>query len=140
MRLDRVWISVGAAVYDEKAESFLLMQRADNGRWELPGGLVEPGELLTDAVVRETMEETGVEVRVIRPSGVYESPNHRVISFVFLCEPVSGHPTLSDETVDVRWVAKHQVKTLVNEAYSCRLLDALFREFHSRITDEDRLI
>ena len=45
----RIWMSVGAAIYECQSDAFLLIQRADNGLWELPGGLVETGERLADA-------------------------------------------------------------------------------------------
>ena len=55
-------VSAGAAIQDE-AGRFLAIRRRDNGRWELPGGIVEPGERLEDALVREVVEETGYLVR-----------------------------------------------------------------------------
>lgn len=137
---DRTWLSVGAAVFDRVDNKFLLMRRADNGLWELPGGLLEPGEKLSDAVVRETKEETGVDVVVRRLSGIYESPNHGVVSIVFLCEQIGGVPTATDESTEVKWVSTVEVGELVNEAYSCRLLDSLKEATTMRVTDEIKLI
>lgn len=134
------WVSVGAAVYDERADAFLLIRRADNGLWQLPGGLVEQGERLSEAVVRETREETGVEVVVRRASGIYESPNYGVISIVFACSYASGDLHPSKESLAVSWIGRPHVASLVNEAYSCRILDALDNRFHLRTTDEIRLI
>src|SRR5438034_11818350 len=57
-------------------EGLLLQRRSDNRLWGLPGGGVEPGESVTEAVVREVREETGLEVVPLRLIGVYSSPEH----------------------------------------------------------------
>lgn len=134
--MDHVWLSVGGAVYDASNDTFLLIRRADNGNWELPGGLVEPGEELMGAVAREVKEETGVEVEALAISGIYESPSHAVVSIVFLCRYLSGSMMLSDETVDVAWVGRSEISKVVNSAYSCRLLDVLEEELFHRVTNE----
>lgn len=59
-------VAVGAIVFDD-AGRVLLVQRGKppaEGRWTAPGGRVEPGELLADAVAREVREETGLAVEV----------------------------------------------------------------------------
>jgi 8-oxo-dGTP pyrophosphatase MutT (NUDIX family) len=52
----------------------LLVRRADNGYWELPGGRVEVGESASAAVVREVAEKAGVAIKVTRLAGVYSDP------------------------------------------------------------------
>ncbi|MEK7471750.1 MAG: NUDIX domain-containing protein [Patescibacteria group bacterium] len=138
--VNRHWVSVGAAIYDETADAFLLIQRFDNSLWQLPGGLVEVGERLSEAVIRETLEETGVEVTVQRPSGIYESPNHSTISIVFACSYVAGELRPSSESRSVAWVGRLAVADLVQDAYSCRILDALGDRFQLRTTDEVGII
>lgn len=138
--VERIWLSVGASVFDPELDSFLLIQRMDNGRWELPGGLVEPGEIMAEAVVRETFEETGALIRPLRVSGIYESPDQRVVSVVYDCRFVEGRLRTSEETRAVAWVKRSEVPNRVNNAYSCRILDALNAEFVSRVTDEDDII
>ena len=62
---DRVTVAVGAVIVQDG--SLLLVERANDpgaGRWAVPGGRVEPGETLAEAVVREVREETGLEVVV----------------------------------------------------------------------------
>src|SRR5207248_11651538 len=54
----------------------LLVRRADDGYWELPGGRVEVGESASAAVVREVAEETGVAIPVTGLAGVYSDPGH----------------------------------------------------------------
>ena len=54
----------------------LLVRRADDGNWELPGGRVDIGESATAAVVREVAEETGLVIKVTAVLGVYTDPGH----------------------------------------------------------------
>jgi ADP-ribose pyrophosphatase YjhB (NUDIX family) len=57
-------------------EQILLVRRADDGYWELPGGRVEVGESASAAVIREVAEEAGVTIKVSRLAGVYSDPGH----------------------------------------------------------------
>ena len=61
-------VAVGAVVRNDRGE-VLLIERADNGLWALPGGAQEIGESVTDAVRREVREETGIEVEVTGLTG-----------------------------------------------------------------------
>ena len=63
---------VDAAVFDE-AGCILLVQRRDDGLWAMPGGALEVGETPAEGACRETLEETGVVVRVRGLAGVYDS-------------------------------------------------------------------
>jgi len=76
-------LSVSALVWrgDPPVRELLLMRRSDNGHWGLPGGYVEAGESVTDAVAREVYEETGVEIEVGRLVGVYSDPKRQVIEY-----------------------------------------------------------
>src|SRR5262245_33276565 len=54
----------------------LLVRRADDGNWELPGGRVDIGESASETVVREVAEEAGVVIKVTGVLGVYSDPGH----------------------------------------------------------------
>ena len=54
----------------------LLVRRADDGYWELPGGRVEIGESASAAAIREVAEETGVRIKITGLAGVYSDPGH----------------------------------------------------------------
>jgi len=57
----------------------LLVRRADDGNWELPGGRVEVGETVSAALRREVVEESGITIAVTGVSGVYSDPEHIVV-------------------------------------------------------------
>ncbi|WP_432021108.1 NUDIX hydrolase [Streptomyces sp. 1222.5] len=92
----------------------LMIQRSDNGRWALPGGGHDVGESISDTVVREVWEETGIKVEVVDVSGLYTDPGHvmqyddgevrQQFSICFRTRLISGELRTSNETTQVRWV------------------------------------
>jgi len=99
--------TVGAfAVIFDSAANVLLCHRTDRDAWNLPGGRVEHGETPWDAVVREVLEEVGLEVRVERLLGVYPVPAKEDLVFTFLCVPIGGALTTTDEVDQVAWFGR----------------------------------
>lgn len=106
--------SVVAFVQND-AGQVLMIQRSDNGRWALPGGGHDVGESISDTVVREVWEETGIRAEVVDMSGIYTDPGHvmryddgevrQQFSICFRARPVGGELQTSNETTQVRWVA-----------------------------------
>ena len=103
--------------------AILLIRRSDNDNWALPGGGMDLGESLPATGVRETAEETGIDVEITGLVGIYTDPRHVILytsnnearqefSVVFTARPVGGTPTPSDESTEVRWVAPTEVGTL----------------------------
>ena len=72
------------------------------GLWVVPGGFVDMGEVVEDAVVRETQEETFLTVRPIRLLNIYSYPDHRAIIAAYVTEYVSGVLGAGDETLEAR--------------------------------------
>ena len=68
-------VATSAVIVDEQGR-ILLQRRTDSGNWALPGGAMEMTESLSDSVVRETKEETGLDVMVTGIVGTYTDPKH----------------------------------------------------------------
>lgn len=118
-------VSVAGVIVDEHGRA-LLIQRRDNGQWEPPGGVLEPGETIPDALQREVLEETGFKIALPATlTGVYKNMSGLIISLVFRCEAVDGAPTTGEETYALRWATREEVSELADEAYAIRVLDAL---------------
>ena len=108
---------MGAIVTDE-AGRLLLIQRGhepETGRWSLPGGRIEPGESDAQAVVRETREETGLQVTCGALVGSVERPGPRgtVLDIRDYSATVTGGTlTAGDDAADARWVAPGELDSL----------------------------
>ncbi|EKN42356.1 MutT/nudix family protein, partial [Clostridium botulinum CFSAN001627] len=64
---------VAIVIFNDKKQ-VLLQKRSDVCLWGIPSGHVEPGETVTNAAIREVLEETGLDVEVVRFIGVYSDP------------------------------------------------------------------
>jgi len=132
-------VSVAGAVIDDSGH-VLVIQRADNGHWELPGGVLELGETFEDGVVREVLEETGITVSVERLSGVYKNLDQGIVALVYRCHPIDGETATTEESRDTRWIDPSVLNEIMDEPYAIRLLDAFDREPASRAHDGRRLL
>lgn len=118
-------VSVAGVIVDDVGRA-LLIRRRDNGHWEPPGGVLEAGETIPDALQREVLEETGIKIALPAAlTGVYKNMTGLIVSLVFRCEAIDGNPTTGSETRDLRWVTRDEVIELADEAYAIRVLDAL---------------
>lgn len=110
---ERPVVGVGGVVVRDGA--VLLVQRAHDplaGQWTIPGGAVEVGETLREAVARELLEETGLHVRVFELVDAFERiipdeagrTRYHYVLLDYLCEPVSGDLRASSDVRDAAWV------------------------------------
>ena len=94
------------------------------GEWSLPGGVLECGETLREAVTREAREETGLVVETGEMLGVYERVirgddgrvRYHYVLIDFLCRPVGGDLNAGSDAADVRWFTRDELPAL-NLAY-----------------------
>ncbi|MGG4091561.1 NUDIX hydrolase [Paenibacillus lautus] len=112
---------VAAGGFVEDGEGNILLVKTRDGGWVYPGGQVEVGENLMDALVREIKEESGIDTTVSYLIGVYSNTGifkwydgvtdvPTQVGFDFVCKPVGGELlAVTEETTDSRWVAKDKV-------------------------------
>ena len=105
--------AVGAIVLDG-AGRLLVVRRGrppGEGLWSVPGGKVEMGEKLADAVVREVREETGLEVTCGRLVEVVErwGDGWHYVILDYLCEACGGALCAGDDVSDARWVTRAEL-------------------------------
>ncbi|MYV73192.1 NUDIX domain-containing protein [Streptomyces sp. SID1046] len=117
-------MSVAGAVLREDGR-LLAIRRADNGTWELPGGVLELTESPEAGVRREVLEETGIHVEVDELTGVYKNTSRGIVALVFRCKPSGGTERTSEESTAVAWLTPEEVSEQMSEVYAIRLLDAL---------------
>jgi 8-oxo-dGTP pyrophosphatase MutT (NUDIX family) len=126
--------SASAVIFDRRRR-LLLQQRSDGGQWGLPGGSVEVGESVSQAVVREVREETGLDVTVRRLVGVYSEPALQVVRYpdgnvwhyvnvCFECVVRGGALTTCDETLALRWVPLTRLPAALLPNHRIRIRDA----------------
>lgn len=121
-RLGKLAVGCSASIFDAAKQKMLLVRRADNGRWAVPGGYMEPGESVSETCVREVLEETGLHVRVVHLVAVYSTP-HKLLKYPdgnciqlvvlhFVAEPVGGDLRLSNETTELKYWSRAEVEDL----------------------------
>jgi 8-oxo-dGTP diphosphatase len=118
---DRPYLAVSAAIIRDGR--VLVTQRARGpalGIWTMPGGVVEAGETLTQALKREILEETQLTIEPVALAGHREVVMRDVAGkvsrhFVILCFAsrwIAGEPRLNEELSDARWLMPSELKGL----------------------------
>ena len=122
---DNPLVGVGAVIIQENR--VLLIRRGTPpllGEWSLPGGVLECGETLREAVAREAHEETGLLIETSEMLGVYERVirddakrvRYHYVLIDFLCRAVGGDLKAGSDAADVRWFTRAELPAL-NLAY-----------------------
>ena len=130
--------AVSAVIFDRRGR-LLLQQRSDGGQWGLPGGSVEIGESVREAIAREVLEETGLTIGVRRMVGVYSEPALQVvrypdgniwhyISVCFECAVRGGELTTCDETLALDYFPLRRLPPALLTNHRVRIRDASARK------------
>jgi 8-oxo-dGTP diphosphatase len=118
-------VGVGAVIIENSIENsrVLLVKRAYpplQSQWSIPGGVLEVGELVRDAAIREAREETGLIVEPADLLGVYDrvlrNAEQRVqyhyVLIDFLCRRVAGDLAAASDAAEVRWFTREELPAL----------------------------
>jgi mutator protein MutT len=120
-------LAVKAVIIDDQRRCLLIRRSPHNrtwiGKWEWPGGKPDPGEGYAEALVRETREETGLDVEITGLAGAtqFEMPKVNVVQLCMETRRIGGDLRLSEEHDAVDWVPLGDV--------GCRELVPVVAEF-----------
>ena len=113
--IDYIGVGVGAIIVNERGELFLArrgpLAKNERGLWEFPGGSVEFGEKLADALQREIFEEYGMEIVVGELLDVVDhilpDEGQHWVSPTYLCRPAAGEPKIKEpgKCTEIGWFA-----------------------------------
>jgi mutator protein MutT len=137
---DRPFLAVSAAIIRDGR--VLVTQRARGpgiGVWSMPGGVVEAGETLTEALVREIQEETALTIEPVTLAGhrevvVRDSDGRALRHFVILCFAsrwVAGEPKLNEELSDARWLKLAELSELKTTEGLAEIVAAAFERIQA---------
>ncbi|MGG4168931.1 NUDIX domain-containing protein [Rossellomorea vietnamensis] len=107
-------VSAATIVLNENRE--ILLIKGPRRGWEMPGGQVEEGESLKDAAIRETKEESGIDVEIVAFCGVFQNVKRSICNTLFLAKPVGGEPTTSTESLEVAFFSIDEALKMVTHS------------------------
>jgi 8-oxo-dGTP diphosphatase len=126
--LSKYTIAVSAYITNEKGEVLLVKSIGREDTWELPGGRVEAGETLLEAILREVKEEANAEVTITSQVGIYQNPSRNLLIVTFLGKYLSGEirpqegeivsasfQKLDHSNID-SWITRQHIKNRVIDA------------------------
>ncbi|MEM7031831.1 MAG: NUDIX hydrolase N-terminal domain-containing protein [Chloroflexota bacterium] len=127
-------LCVGDAAIINDQGQILLIQRADNQKWAMPGGAFEVGETPAEGAVREAFEEAGIRSEPMALVGVFDSrlcqaqTRHHMYQFVFLCRPLDdgtmATPSHANETLDLGWFTEGNLPEDLDPGHVSRVPEA----------------
>jgi 8-oxo-dGTP pyrophosphatase MutT (NUDIX family) len=91
-------VSAAAIVVNGKNE--ILLIKGPRRGWEMPGGQVEEGESLTQAAIRETKEESGIDIEIVKFCGIFQNVGNSICNTLFLAKPVGGKLIVTLESLE----------------------------------------
>ena len=139
---ERPVVGIGGVVIDQGRT--LLIRRGSEpllGEWSIPGGTLELGESLEEGVVRELLEETGIEVRVLELIEVFDrifpddgatgaeakqNPRFHFVIADYLCERLTGEPCAGSDVTDVAFAREEELVQFHLTETATRILKKAF--------------
>lgn len=114
-------VGVGGIIFE--GDRILMAQRGKpplQGWWSLPGGALEAGEILADAVAREVLEETGLVVKPLRVFEIFERilrdaagrPEYHYVLIDYVCQVTGGELRPGDDVCRVEWMRLDELRPL----------------------------
>jgi len=127
-------LNTAAGILVNEQQQVLLNLRTDTHNWSLPGGYLEYGETYATACVREYKEDSGIDVKIVAPIGIFDQgetvyPNGDVVQTItelFLVEAIGGQPlqTATDETLKLAYFDFDNLPPLLNQQTADTLIAA----------------
>lgn len=105
------FVSAATIVLNDQNE--ILLIKGPMRGWEMPGGIVEEGESLKDAAIRETKEESGIDIEVLKFCRVFQNVNKSIFNTLFLAKPIGGKLTTSPESLEVGFFPIEQALKMI---------------------------
>jgi len=139
---ERPVVGIGGVIVDQGRT--LLIRRGSEpllGEWSIPGGTLELGESLQEGVVRELLEETGIQVRVLELIEVFDrifledgatgaaaerKPRFHFVIADYLCERLSGEPRAGSDVTDVAFASEEELARFHLTKTATRVLKKAF--------------
>jgi len=128
-------LGVGALIFD--GERILMAQRGKEplrGWWSLPGGALETGEILADAIRREVREETGLEIDPVKVFEIFErimrdaagAPEYHYVLIDYICRVTGGTLRAGDDVCCAQWVNRADLPQLQITEGTLAVIDKAF--------------
>jgi 8-oxo-dGTP diphosphatase len=122
-------VSAAAIVINDHNE--LLLIKGPRRGWEMPGGQVEEGESLAQAAIRETKEESGIEIEIIKFCGIFQNIGKSICNTLFLARPIGGQLITTSESLETRYYPIEEALDLVTwKNFRQRIEHCLNPELH----------
>lgn len=137
--VDYIGVGVGAAIFNDEGKLFVAKrgERANNekGKWEIPGGAVEFGESLVDALMREIKEENDIDIEIIELLGVYDhilpAEGQHWVAPTYICRLVGGEAKIlePEKCAEIGWFTLDEALQLPLSTITAHDLDLLKKKY-----------
>ncbi|WP_067727405.1 NUDIX hydrolase [Oceanobacillus damuensis] len=111
MAAPKHFVSAATIVLND-ANEILLIKGPRRG-WEMPGGQVEEGESIKNAAIRETKEETGIDIEIEKFCGIFQNVSGSICNTLFLAKAIGGERTTGPESLEVDFFPVNEALEMV---------------------------